>query len=209
MKIRMSRHLVVGLVALVGVAGCGDDGETIRASGPEVDSSTTVTEAPSPGEPQQDDTADSATGSGGSGSGGSELQTTVPTRSATSTPTVAKALQPPPAPAGGSGIVGVVNLGPSCPAEKDGEPCPEQPAANATIKAQEGAASSSGRVTPEGPVIATTTANAAGQFRLDLPAGEYVLSAAATGAMSCDLTSVSVRDNSYASVRILCDNGMR
>jgi len=100
------------------------------------------------------------------------------------------------------GIVGRVRLGPQCPVEQAEHPCPDKPAAGATItvtKQRSHGASA--------PVVARTTTDAHGDFRVALPRGTYVVTAH-TG-MSCELVRTRVTGGSDSKVDIECDTGIR
>ena len=72
---------------------------------------------------------------------------------------------PPPA---DTGVEGVVTIGPTCPVVQVGQDCPDQPyAADLTV------------ANPHGKIIASTSADADGQFRISLAPGDYVLEARA------------------------------
>jgi hypothetical protein len=103
-----------------------------------------------------------------------------------------------------SGISGRVYLGPQCPVEQAGVPCPDEPAANATVTVSK---QLPGEAYAAGPTVAQTTTDAAGRYRVAVPPGAYVVTADA--GMSCELMDVRVRDGGYAQAPIPCDTGIR
>jgi hypothetical protein len=118
--------------------------------------------------------------------------------------------QAPPPPAEGSGVVGVVTLGPQCAVVAAGEACPDRPAAGARVMVyRRSAGMPVERPTPDGPVITSTTADNDGRFTIELEPGDYVLSAKAADAMSCEPTSANVSSDGYVAVQVPCDTGIR
>jgi Carboxypeptidase regulatory-like domain len=103
-----------------------------------------------------------------------------------------------------SGVTGRVRLGPQCPVEREGDPCPDEPAADSwvTVATQQGGDSYAG-----GHVVARTTTDANGRYRVDLPPGRYVVTAQA--GMSCELAATRVTSGAFAKVDIPCDTGIR
>jgi hypothetical protein len=112
--------------------------------------------------------------------------------------------QDPGAAAGPSGVAGRVHLGPQCPVETEGDPCEDKPAASARVTV---ATQLAGDPHAGGEVVARTTTDADGTFRVAVPPGTYVVTAQA--GMSCDLTNVRVTSGAYAKVDTLCDTGIR
>jgi hypothetical protein len=97
------------------------------------------------------------------------------------------------------GAYGVVTAGPTCPVERQGQPCPPQPVA-ATIDAQN----------PDGRVVAATHSDSAGHYQIALPAGTYVLTATAAGTYpQCRPTQVTVHAGALTHADIGCDTGIR
>jgi hypothetical protein len=103
-----------------------------------------------------------------------------------------------------SGVVGRVHLGPQCPVEIEGEPCPDEPAAGSTVTV---AKRLPGESNAAGEVVARTTTDADGRYRLAVPPGSYVVTADA--GMSCELMDARVAIGVYSKVDISCDTGIR
>lgn len=106
--------------------------------------------------------------------------------------------------AGDSGVAGRVLLGPQCAVEQQGDPCPELPAAGATVTVSE---QLPGDSYAAGTVVASTTTDAHGRFRAAVPPGDYVVTADA--GMSCELMDAHVRADRYTRVAVPCDTGIR
>ena len=104
----------------------------------------------------------------------------------------------------GSGVSGVVHLGPQCPVESPDDPCEDQPAAAVTVIVSE---QLPGEAYAAGTEVARTTTAADGSFTVELEPGEYVVTAEA--GMSCELMDVRVSAGSYADMDIPCDTGIR
>lgn len=103
-----------------------------------------------------------------------------------------------------SGISGQVHLGPQCPVERAGHPCPDKPAAGTTVTVAQRLSDGSPGA---GTVVARTTTDADGRYQVDVSPGEYVVTASA--GMSCDLVDVRVHASAFAEVDIPCDTGIR
>lgn len=103
-----------------------------------------------------------------------------------------------------SGVAGVVHLGPQCPVETQGEPCPDEPAAGVWVTV---ARQPPGEAYAAGEVVARTTTRADGSFRIAVAPGRYVVKANA--GMSCELMDVTVEAGAYATVDVPCDTGIR
>lgn len=103
-----------------------------------------------------------------------------------------------------SGVVGRVHLGPQCPVETPGDRCADKPAAGSTVTVAEQvpAGSSAGE-----RVVARTTTDAAGRYRIDLAPGRYVVTANA--GMSCEFVLARVTPGSDSRADIPCDTGIR
>ncbi len=105
-----------------------------------------------------------------------------------------------PGPAGG--IRGVVLLGPMCPVERQGSPCPDRPIpATVEVLARDGA----------GPIIARTRAGADGRFEVRVAPGRYLVVALwATGMRrQSPAVAVTVPAQGFANVTLRVDSGIR
>lgn len=100
-----------------------------------------------------------------------------------------------PAPAPLHPVTGSVRLGPFCPVEREGQPCPTPPQAfdDVRVAASSGADQVRARVSPDGT------------FRLPLPSGRWSLTSDA--GMGC--ASVLVVVPAPGPVVIDCDTGIR
>jgi len=103
-----------------------------------------------------------------------------------------------------SGVTGSVHLGPQCPVETEGDPCPDEPAAGARVTV---ARQLPGEAYAAGEVVARTTTDADGSFRVAVAPGEYVVTADA--GMSCELMDARVTAGVYSTVDVPCDTGIR
>ena len=103
-----------------------------------------------------------------------------------------------------SGIAGRVHLGPQCPVETEGDPCEDKPAAGSRVTV---AKQVPGNSDANGEVVASTTTDADGNYRVAVPPGMYVITAHA--GMSCELMSTRVPSGAYSKVDIPCDTGIR
>lgn len=103
-----------------------------------------------------------------------------------------------------SGVTGRVRLGPQCPVETEGEPCDDKPAAGSrvTVAKQLGGDSSAG-----GEVVARTTTDADGSYRVAVAPGKYLVTADA--GMSCERMAAMVGAGAYSKIDISCDTGIR
>ncbi|MGQ0669097.1 MAG: MSCRAMM family protein [Actinomycetota bacterium] len=102
--------------------------------------------------------------------------------------------------AGDSGIRGIVLIGPACPVEVAGSPCPDVPLA-AEIE-----------VTQDGELVNTIRSGEDGRFSIDLSPGEYVLEGVEPnpGAPpTAKPLAVTVRPHEYTQVTFLFDSGIR
>ncbi|MGL5824887.1 MAG: carboxypeptidase-like regulatory domain-containing protein [Nocardioides sp.] len=107
-------------------------------------------------------------------------------------------------PGDGSGIAGLVVLGPQCPAETEGDLCAEEPAAGAQVTIAKPAPNRSGA---PGAVVARTETDSRGTYRTGVAPGDYVVSVAA--GMSCESLATRVTAGAYSAVDLLCDTGIR
>ena len=103
-----------------------------------------------------------------------------------------------------SGVAGRVQLGPQCPVETEGEPCEDEPAAGSRVTV---AKQLPGDSYAGGKVVARTTTDADGSYRVAVAPGNYVVTADA--GMSCELMDVRVEAGAYSKVDIPCDTGIR
>lgn len=103
-----------------------------------------------------------------------------------------------------SGIAGRVQLGPQCPVETEGDPCADMPAARSRVSV---AKQLPGDSYAGGEVVARTTTDADGHYRVDVAPGRYVVKADA--GMSCELMDARVTASAYSKVDVPCDTGIR
>ena len=103
-----------------------------------------------------------------------------------------------------SGVSGLVHVGPQCPVETAGDPCEDRPAANVNVTVSE---QIPGDSYTAGKVVARSTTNADGTYRIVVEPGDYVVTADA--GMSCELMDARVTNGAYAEVDIPCDTGIR
>ena len=96
-------------------------------------------------------------------------------------------------------VTGRLTLGPQCPVETVDEPCPDAPTTG-TVAARD---------RTSGDVIAEASSDDDGTYRLEVPAGAYVLEATAEGAMSCSPVDVDVASGMTEEADIPCDTGIR
>lgn len=100
----------------------------------------------------------------------------------------------------GTGIRGVVKLGPTCPVESLTSPCPDH-----AFQGDVRATASDGSTT-------TASTDAQGRFTVNLPAGTYVVvavSASGSGPPTPVQQTVQVRTGSYTQVTLEVDTGIR
>lgn len=105
-------------------------------------------------------------------------------------------------PDGSSGISGHTIVDGGCPVlQETGPPCPDQPlAAKVTV------------TDPKGQTVAETTSNERGEFRIDLPPGEYTITPSNPSDAPLPYASpeqVTVRDGGFTEVRVKFDSGVR
>jgi hypothetical protein len=103
-----------------------------------------------------------------------------------------------------SGVSGRVHLGPQCPVETAGDPCDDEPAAGSEVTV---AKPLPGNPDAGGKVVARTTTDADGTYRVAVSPGTYVVTAQA--GMSCALMTTRVTSGRYSEVDIPCDTGLR
>ncbi len=101
----------------------------------------------------------------------------------------------------GTGIQGIVQVGPTCPVERINSPCPPHPIA-ATIVVRDG----------NGAEVTRFRSGADGRFKVDLAPGTYTLVGLTVGSSFLPRpipTSVTVTQGMYASVNVEYDSGIR
>ena len=106
-----------------------------------------------------------------------------------------------PSAAPGTGIQGMVQVGPTCPVERINSPCPPHPIA-ATIVVRDAT----------GAEVTRFHSGADGRFKGDLKPGTYSLVGLTIGASSLPRpipTSVTVSQGTYISVNVEYDSGIR
>lgn len=101
----------------------------------------------------------------------------------------------------GQGIRGLVLLGPNCPVEQEGVPCPDTPCQVQLVITN-----------PEGTqVVKTFSSRADGTFEVTLPVGEYAIRSATPGGFPYCASDqpVTVRAGSMTETTVFCDTGIR
>jgi hypothetical protein len=101
----------------------------------------------------------------------------------------------------GTGIQGMVQVGPTCPVERINSPCPPRPLA-ATVVVRDGT----------GAEVARFHSGADGRFKVDLGPGTYTLVGLTIGSSGLPRpipTSATVTQGTYTSVNIEYDSGIR
>jgi hypothetical protein len=102
-----------------------------------------------------------------------------------------------------SGIAGVVLAGPQCPVEQAGSPCPDLPLEGVEIQVEE----------VGGGTTATATTDGDGYFRVDVPPGEYNVTAPPTEGAEFPAPPgdqmATVREGTITEVPIFYDTGIR
>jgi hypothetical protein len=102
-------------------------------------------------------------------------------------------------PAADSGISGLTVAGPQCPVQIAGQPCPPKPV-SARVVVEDAA----------GHQVTAFTSDPQGRFRVQLPAGEYVLvSSGDPGSLLLKPVQVTVLAGRYADVQLMFDTGIR
>jgi hypothetical protein len=99
-----------------------------------------------------------------------------------------------------SGVRGVVLVGPQCPVEVQGSPCPDTPF-EGTVRA----------TTTSGAVAGEADTDDSGRFELDLEPGTYTLAAVVDGGgpPTAVPQTVDVTEGSFAQVTLEVDSGIR
>jgi hypothetical protein len=116
-----------------------------------------------------------------------------------SSPKPSPSATPSPLPLSGSGVRGRVTAGPTCPVEREDQPCPPQPV-SAEIEARD----------EGGHVAGKTHSREDGRYAMSLSPGHYTL-VVVTGSQFpyCPDTPVEVRRGEVTTADIDCDTGIR
>ncbi len=100
-----------------------------------------------------------------------------------------------------SGINGTVLRGPMCPVVRIGEECPDAPYETEVVIS---------RVNTPSKVFTTMRSDKNGKFLINLPPGDYYVSALNDGiSKTCDSVLVSVGSDEVKNINISCDTGIR
>ena len=105
------------------------------------------------------------------------------------------------APPPGTGIQGIVEVGPTCPVERINSPCPPHPLA-ATIVVRDGS----------GAEVLRFNSGSDGRFKVELQPGTYAIVGLTTGSSFLPRpipTTATVVAGSYTTVNIEYDSGIR
>jgi len=98
-----------------------------------------------------------------------------------------------------SGVRGVVELGPTCPVQREDSPCPPKPLATS--------------VTVTSTITkfsVTSRSDESGHFSIPLPPGTYSVTAAGTGPIQRgQAATVTVHAGAFATITVMVDSGMR
>lgn len=94
---------------------------------------------------------------------------------------------------------------------QEASPCPDRGVrAEISVTKADGAPDDKeGAMSEGGDVVAITSSGDDGRFRTTVPPGNYVLSANASGAMSCKPVEVTVQPHEFTKVTVTCDTGIR
>lgn len=101
----------------------------------------------------------------------------------------------------GTGIQGIVQVGPTCPVERINSPCPPHPIAT-TVVARDAA----------GREVSRFQSGADGHFKVDLAPGSYSIVGLNIGSSMLPRpipTSVTVTSGTYTSINVEYDSGIR
>jgi hypothetical protein len=98
---------------------------------------------------------------------------------------------------GDSGIRGLARVGPTCPVEQAGNPCPDRPLATEL------------QVVRGTDVVATVRSGEDGGFRVALDPGSYTIRSARPGLPRLRPVEVTVRPHAFTSVTLTFDSGIR
>ena len=103
-----------------------------------------------------------------------------------------------------SGITGQVYVGPQCPVQTEEHPCADEPAAGSRVTIARQVPDNSGT---EVLVVARTTTNGHGAYRVAVGPGRYVVTTDA--GMWCQPMDTRVTAGTYSYVEFRCDTGIR
>jgi hypothetical protein len=121
------------------------------------------------------------------------------TTAASGTAPLTTMLTPPLMPSSGTGAYGYVTAGPTCPVEKQGQPCPPRPFSTAIDAHNE-----------RGATVASTQGDSSGRYALDLSPGSYILVVVSySGWPRFPAASVAVKPGAASRADISCDTGIR
>ena len=126
-------------------------------------------------------------------------QPTVTTEPTATTQPTTTTVSPPP-PISGTGVVGRVTAGPTCPVEPAPGGCPPNPVADTAVQA----------VDASGTVVGSDTTDSNGDFGITIAPGDYTLHVATSGPFPrCTDAQVTVTSGDAAQQDIGCDTGIR
>ena len=98
-----------------------------------------------------------------------------------------------------SGIEGRVLVGPQCPVEVAGSPCPDRPASVRLVISKQNSHES----------VASVTSDADGRFRVALTPGAYTIIPLSQGPGPGAPQDVTVRRHAFTKVTVRIDSGIR
>lgn len=112
--------------------------------------------------------------------------------------------------AAGPGVRGVVLVGPQCPVEQAGTPCPPAPL-SATVVLLAGTGSADPKAAPPtaGEPVVRGRSGPDGRFELTAQPGDYVVSVEAAAPITCTPVAARVPGGGYTDVTVTCDSGIR
>ena len=96
-------------------------------------------------------------------------------------------------------VVGEVLAGPTCPVEREGEPCDPKPLVGAAVIVTD----------EDGSDVAETTTGPLGRFEITIRPGTWQVTARSDEAMSCEGIEVIVTAGGETEITIPCDTGIR
>lgn len=103
-----------------------------------------------------------------------------------------------------AGLTGLVRLGPQCPVAHPGDRCQDRPAIGARVTVATRFPLDSGA---GGEVVASTTTDDNGRYRVAVLPGTYVVTAHA--GRTCRVMEVRVTAGLYSKADLACDTGIR